>query len=415
MPGRFPLPVSPSIPSLMLSTEALRGLIRAHLSDVIALRHDLHAHPELAYQEKRTSQVVSAQLTALGVAHVGGMAGGTGIVAFIPATGTGGAGKPAVAFRADMDALPIEENTGKAYASTRPGVMHACGHDGHTANLVGLARVLMQMPERPNPVTLVFQPAEEGGAGGKRMCEDGALDGSRIGPKVDRIFGLHGWPQVPVGVVSSKPGPMLAATDNFTVRVVGEQAHAAYPQYSKDPIVAAAQVVTALQTICSRNVRPQDSIVVTVAMISGGVAHNVIPRHVEFVGTMRTLRAETRTLGKRRFYEIVEGVSAAMGCRAEIRWDEGYPVTNNHPGATERFFRAAEPLGPGRVETLPDASLGGEDFSYYGQHVPACFFALGVRPAGADHYPSLHQPEYDFNDDALATGMEVMARLALQE
>lgn len=405
----------------MISTPALRSLITSELDAVVALRRDLHAHPELAYQEKRTSQVVSSELTKLGIAHVAGLAarngtGGTGIVAFIPPTADANSARPSVAFRADMDALPIEENTGKPYSSTVPGVMHACGHDGHTANLVGLARVLCKLPVRPNPVTLIFQPAEEGGAGGKRMCEDGALDGSRIGTRVDRIFGLHGWPQITLGVVASKPGPMLAATDNFTVRIVGEQSHAAYPQLGRDPVVASAQIVSALQTICSRNVKPQDSIVVTVAMINGGLAHNIIPRHVEFVGTMRTLKPETRVLGKKRFYEIVQGVAAAMDCHAEIRWDEGYPVTHNDPGATERFFAVARgALGAARVEQLPDASLGGEDFSYYGQHVPACFFALGVKPEGAAGSPSLHQPEYDFNDDALATGIEVMACLAVQE
>ena len=400
----------------MLSTEALRRLILAELPHIIAIRRDLHAHPELAYQEKRTSMAVSRELASIGVAHVAGLAGGTGVVAFIPSTEPGGDARGSIALRADMDALPITESTGAPYASTTPGVMHACGHDGHTANLLGVARVLVKTPRRPNAVTLIFQPAEEGGAGGKRMCDDGALSGARIGVPVRRIFGLHGWPQFDVGTVGSRPGPMLAATDNFTVRVVGEQAHAAYPQLGRDPVLAAAHIVTALQSICSRNVKPQDSIVVTVSMINGGVAHNVIPRHVDFVGTMRTLKPETRDLGKRRFFEIVEGVALAMGCRAEIRWDEGYPVTNNEPETTERFFAVArQAFDEHRVVNVPEASLGGEDFSYYGHHVPACFFMLGVRPHGRESYPSLHQPEYDFNDDALPVGIEMMCRLALDE
>ena len=392
----------------------LRRAISTELAGVTAIRHDLHAHPELGYHERRTSGVVVAELARLNIPHVAGLAGGTGVLAHLPPTDPKNSANPAVALRADMDALPIEENTGRPYSSTHKGVMHACGHDGHTANLLGVARVLSQLPDRPNPVTFIFQPAEEGGAGGKRMCQDGALDASRLGPKVGRIFGLHGWPQYTVGDVGSKPGPLLAATDNFTVRVVGEQSHAAYPQLSRDPIVAASQIISALQTICSRNIKPQDSIVVTVSKINGGMAHNIIPRSVEFVGTMRTLRPETRMFGRERFYQISEGVAQAMGCRAEIQWDEGYPVTNNDPALTDTFFHVAQAaLGPARVQLVPEPSLGGEDFSYYGQIVPACFFVLGVKPKDRETYPSLHQPEYDFNDDALSIGIELMSRLAL--
>lgn len=391
----------------------IRTLISRELPGLIAIRHDLHAHPELAYQERRTSQVVMRELKAWGIEHVGNLAGGTGVIAYIPPT-DGARDRGAIALRADMDALPIPESTGVSYASTTPGVMHACGHDGHTANLLGVARVLSAIPTRPNPVTLIFQPAEEGGAGGKRMCEDGVLSGKVLGPPVRRIFGLHGWPQFEVGTIGSRPGAMLAATDNFSVKVRGVQAHAAYPHLGQDPILATAHIVTALQSICSRNVKPQDSIVLTVSMIQAGLAHNVIPNAAEFVGTMRTLRPETRVLGKRRFYEIVEGVAGAMGCRAEIRWDEGYPVTSNDARATELFFATARAaFGEERVVSVPEPSLGGEDFSYYGQQVPACFFMLGVKPKGVQTYPSLHQPEYNFNDDALATGIEAMCQLAL--
>ncbi len=395
---------------------ALRPLIREILPEITAIRRDLHAHPELAYQEQRTSRVVCAELARLGIEHVPGLAGGTGVVAHIPATTAEGRTRGAVALRADMDALPIEEATGVAYASKTPGIMHACGHDGHTANLLGVARVLSRLEHRPNPVTLIFQPAEEGGAGGKRMCEDGALDGSRLGPRVDRIFGLHGWPQYALGEVGSRPGALLAATDNFQVEVVGVQSHAAYPQISRDPVVAAAQLIGALQTICSRNAPPTDSIVLTVATIHGGVARNVIPRSVTFAGTMRTLTPEMRRLGRERFHAIASGLCGAMGCEAHIHWEEGYPVTFNDPAMTERFFRVARrTVGDQRVRTVPTPTMGGEDFSYYGHHVPACFFILGVRPPGRDAYPSLHQPEYDFNDDALETGIELMCELALDE
>ncbi len=398
------------------STGAVRALIRESLPGVTAIRHDIHAHPELAYNEKRTSRVVCDELKRLGVEHVGGLAGGTGVLAHIPATTPEGKARGAVALRADMDALPIEEATGAPYASKTRGIMHACGHDGHTANLLGVAQVLSKLAHRPNPVTLIFQPAEEGGAGGKRMCEDGALDGSKLGPRVSSIFGLHGWPQYILGDVGSRPGPLLAATDNFEIEIVGEQAHAAYPHLSRDAVVASAQIITALQSIASRNAPPTDCIVVTVAVISGGLARNVIPRSVQFAGTMRTLTPEMRRLGRERFHAITSGIAGAMGCVAKIKWEEGYPVTFNDPAMTDRFFRVARAtVGDSRVQHVPTPTMGGEDFSYYGHHVPACFFILGVRPAGQDTYPGLHQPEYDFNDDALETGIELMCALALDE
>lgn len=404
--------------SARLPADKLRSMIRDELPGVIAIRRDLHAHPELAYQENRTSGVVAAELARLGIRHKTGVAT-TGVIGYIPPTSSEGSSRGTIALRADMDALPILERTGAAYASRTPGIMHACGHDGHTANLLGVARVLTKMPHRPRGVLLVFQPAEEGGAGGRRMCEEGALrgeSGGGLGEPVEQMFGLHGWPQYTLGVVGSRPGPLLASTDNFHVKVVGEQAHAAYPQLGADPIVAAAHIITALQTIASRNVSPQDSIVVTVAQINAGMASNIIPRALTFIGTMRTVRKEMRELGRKRFYEIAQQTAAAMDCRAEIEWHEGYPVTHNDPGMTEKFFRVAEKaLGSARVQLVPHPTMGGEDFSYYGQHVPACFFVLGVKPPGVEKYPSLHQPEYDFNDEALATGMEVMVRLAVEE
>ncbi len=398
-----------------MASPDLRPLIREALPDLVRIRHDLHAHPELGYQERRTSRVVTDELARLGVAHKGGLAGGTGVLAYIPPTNPRDEAKGSIALRADMDALPIAEKTGKPYASKTPGVMHACGHDGHTTNLLGVARVLSRLEHRPNPVTLVFQPAEEGGAGGKRMCDDGVLAGTVLGPKVREIFGLHGWPQYNVGVVGSRPGPMLAATDAINVTIRGTQAHAAYPQYSADPVVAMSQIIVALQSIASRNVAPQDSIVVTIATVQGGTARNIIPSEVSFTGTMRTLLPETRVHGKKRFYEITEGIARAMGCRADITWEPGYPVTFNDAGSTEKFFRIAQgAIGAERVRPVPYPSLGGEDFSFYGQIVPACFFILGVKPENTEEYPSLHQPEYDFNDDALETGVELMCRLALE-
>ena len=411
----------------MMQTCSLVDAVALELPELVAFRHDLHRHPELSYEERRTSARVCEELGKLGITAKSGLARGTGIIAHLPATTTSNelaaalAGRDAVALRADMDALPITECTGRPYASETPGVMHACGHDGHTTILLGAARVLSRLEHRPNPVTFIFQPAEEGGAGGERMCDEGCLlgdEGGGLGARVGRIFGLHGWPNVPVGTVATRPGPLLAATDDFVVRIRGTGGHAAYPHLADDPIVAAAHVITALQSIASRNVGPTDSVVVTVGRIRGGTANNVIPTSVEFIGTVRTLRAETRRRARERFYKVVEHTAAAHGCRAEIEWEEGYPVTSNDAGLTEHFFGVARgALGEARVSVVEHPSLGGEDFSYYGRHVPACFFMLGLLPAGQDPAttPKLHQAEFDFNDDAIPTGVEMMCRLALAE
>jgi len=401
-----------------MSDAPLRDIVRADLPELVAIRHDLHRHPELGYEEERTSGVVQRELKAAGVAFRAGVAR-TGVVAHIPATER--TDRPAVALRADMDALPIVEATGRPYASSRPGVMHACGHDGHTTILIGAARALSRVARRPNPVTFLFQPAEEGGAGGERMCDEGALlgdEGGGVGPRVGSIFGLHGWPQLPLGVVATRPGPLLAATDDFVVKVRGVGGHAAFPHLARDPVVAAAHVVTALQTIASRSTSPLDSVVCTVGKIAGGSANNVIPPEVELVGTVRTLRAETRRMARERFFTLVEATAAAFGCRAEIDWQDGYPATFNDAALTERFFAVArDGLGAERVAVAPEPVMGGEDFSYYGRHVPACFYMLGLLAPGADPaaVPLLHQPEFDFNDDAIATGVEMMCRLALAE
>ena len=284
------------------------------------------------FEESRTSEVVQRHLAELGIPFKAGLAGGTGVVAHLPATN---GGTDTVALRADMDALPISEETGKAYASEHEGVMHACGHDGHTTILLGAARALAKLEHRPNGVTFVFQPAEEGGAGGQKMCDEGALlgeSGGGVGSPVSRIFGLHGWPQMPLGTVATRPGPLLASTDEFEITIRGVQAHAAYPHLGRDPIVAASALVGTLQSIASRHVSPIDSVVVTVGMLHAGSAKNVIPETARLEGTIRSLRAETRTEAVRRVKLIADQVATAYGCHAEIDLQEGYPVTSNDPG-----------------------------------------------------------------------------------
>lgn len=389
----------------------LRNRIDGDAEYLASLRHDIHKHPEVMYEEVETSKRVQSELKNIGVEFVAGLAKGTGVLGFLPATQPGG---KTVALRADMDALPIHEETGLPYASQIPGKMHACGHDGHTAILVGIARALAKEENRPNDVLFLFQPAEEGGAGGKAMCEDGCLHGKVIGTSADIIYGLHGWPEEAQGELFWRVGPMMAATNQFTIKILGRGGHAAAPHATVDPIVAASHLVTSLQSIASRNVNPLDSIVVSVTTFNAGSAFNVIPEEATIKGTMRTLLPETREFGKERIYAIAEGVAAAMGCRVEIDWTEGYPVTANEEGATENVKRiGSSVLGSEKVKQLAAPVMGGEDFSFYGEHIPAAFYFMGLRKPGVDEMPSVHTPRFDFNDAVIPDCVEMMCRLAL--
>ena len=388
--------------------------VNAEVGRVVELRRDIHSHPELMFQEERTSDLVASELASVGVEHVAGLAGGTGVLGWLPATTADPASAPTIALRADMDALPIEEETGKPYASTRPGLMHACGHDGHTAILLGAARVLSRL-ERPNNALLLFQPAEEGGAGADKMCRDGALDGSRIGRPADMVYGLHCWPELGLGRVATRVGPLLAATDEFTVTIRGKGGHAAYPHFCVDPVVVGAHVVSALQTIASRRVSPVDPVVVTVGSIHAGTTYNVIPDTATMKGTVRTLREDTRRFVEEEFRTLIENTASAFGAHAQIDWSPGYPATENDAAPTERMTRiACAALGEARFLEREEPSMGGEDFSYYARYAPACFFMLGIKPEGWHTYPGLHTPTFDFNDDALGTGVEMMCRLAVE-
>jgi amidohydrolase len=396
--------------------ERVRDVIQSELSHIVDLRRRLHQTPELQFQESETARMIEQELRALGVEVKTGLCKGTGLIAYLPATDPEGRSRPAVALRADMDALPIVERTGKPWASRTEGVMHACGHDGHMAMLVGAARTLVRLEERPNPVLLIFQPAEEGGGGADIMCRQGVLKGEGhggLGNPVGRIFGAHGWPSLALGTVGTRPGPIMASVDDFEVTIRGQQAHGAYPHQGRDPILAAAHCIAALQMIASRNVAPLDSVVVTVGQVRGGSANNIIPAEASFIGTVRTLTPENRALARRRFFEIVEHTARAGGCEANIEYVENFPVTVNDPALTSHFVDVARAAAGGaRVQTIEAPTMGGEDFSFYGRHVPACFFFLGLRPEGAERVAGLHQPEFDFNDEAIPLGVQLMVALA---
>lgn len=383
------------------------------LGDLIAIRHDIHAHPELGYAETRTSKVIQDFLHLHGISFEAGLAKGTGVLGHIPGTSD-----KAIGLRADMDALPITEENTFDWKSVHDGCMHACGHDGHTTILLGTALVLSRIAkeqELPNPVTFVFQPAEEGGGGGEQMVLDGCLNGTKIGPEVGMMFGLHGWPQHTLNHVATREGPMLASDIGVSVTIRGVGGHAAFPYQCKDPILCASQIVSSLQQMVSRNTDPVDSLVVSITKMHGGTAHNIIPDEVTFSGTMRFLQKETGEMAKKRFAEIVHGVASAHGCVATITLRDGYPVTRNHADAVDTFFEIAKTtIDAERVSEFEKPVMGGEDFSYYCNEVPSCFFALGLLPSGQDAMAALHQPTFDFNDDAIGTGIQLFCALALQ-
>lgn len=382
-------------------------LIAEVLPTVIALRRDLHSHPELAYKEQGTAERILRHLEHIRGIHIRKGVAQTGIVATINPQSSG----PCVALRADMDALPITEETGKQYASKNPGVMHACGHDGHSACLVGAALVLGQIQdELQGPVKLLFQPAEEGGAGGLKMCEDGALDD----PSAAAIFGLHCWPATQLSSVSVRPGPAMASSDNFSIVIRGKGTHAATPHLGVDPIVVASHLVLALQTITSRSVSPFDQAVVTVGELKAGTSRNIIPETAVITGTMRSLRSQVREELLRRFRTIVNLTAASFGAEAVIEMTPmGYPVVENDPRATALVEQIAREFVPASaVDGDCEAVMGAEDFAFYRAKAPGAFWFLGLRPAEQQEYPSVHNPRFDFNDDAAEVGIRMHVEIA---
>ena len=387
--------------------------VEPSLARAVAIRHRLHQIPEIGYEEFKTAALIREELDALGIEHVDGVPEApTATIAWI---GDASGARPCVALRADIDALPILENTGLPYASHHRGFMHACGHDGHTATLLGVAAVLKAMEADLHAcVKLIWQPAEEGGGGAERLVEEGVLDGT-IGPKVDAIFGLHGWPGLPVGVVATKPGPLLAATDNFIATFVGRGCHGAYPHLGLDPIVTAAEAVLNLQQFVSRELDPTEPAVVTVGKFHAGTATNVIPDTATIEGTARTLSEAARNLIGKAIERRCAGIAEANDCDLRFDWIEGYPPTVNDALMADYVARVArQAVGSDKFLPVARPSMGGEDFAYYLQKVPGCFFLVGVVPPGREHYPPLHSDRYDFTDAALGVGMKMFVELVMQ-
>ena len=375
----------------------------AELHDEITeWRKEIHENPELDYAVHETAANVASKLEAFGCDEVVTGIGRTGVVGIIH--GKTQKSGYCVGLRADMDALPITEAVDRPYKSKNPGKMHACGHDGHTAMLLGAAKYLAETRNFDGSVAVIFQPAEEGGAGGKAMVEDGMMD--RF--KIDEVYGMHNLPGLDVGEFSIKPGPIMAATDEFHITLTGKGAHAAMPHLGNDPIVIGAQIVTGLQSIVSRNASPFDSLVVTVTKFNAGTAMNVIPETVEIAGTIRSLSEDSRQLGMKRLCEIAEGISAANNAQSSVVFHEGYPVTSNHEAETQKAVEVASSIsGADKVEANAEATMGGEDFSYMLLERPGAFIFVGNGDTAG-----LHHPEYDFNDEAIPYGTSYWAKIA---
>jgi amidohydrolase len=374
---------------------------------LVETRRAIHMQPELGYEEHETARRVAAALEEWGLEVRRGVAR-TGVVAVLR-TGRPG---PTLAIRADMDALPIEEASEVPYKSRAAGKMHACGHDAHTAMLLGAARLLAQNPQWlegcGGNVKFIFQPAEEGRAGGRLMVEEGVLED----PRVDLAIAAHVLPALPAGTVGTRSGPVLAASDKFDIRVRGKGSHAAQPHLSRDPILAAAHVVTALQGIVSRNVEPFDAAVISVTRLEAGTAYNIIPEEVSLMGTLRTHREETRQALKRRMEETIRGVASAFGTEAAFEFNPGYPPLVNSAQATGLIERAARKvIGEEKMVEMP-LSMGAEDFSYIARERPAAMFRVGVRNEARGIVHGLHSNRFDLDEDALPVGASVFAQAA---
>ncbi|MCH2164674.1 MAG: M20 family metallopeptidase [Marinovum sp.] len=367
--------------------------------EITAWRRDIHENPEILFETHRTSALVAEKLREFGCEEVTEGIGRTGVVGVIKGK-TDTAGK-VIGLRADMDALPILEATGLDYASKTPGAMHACGHDGHTAMLLGAAKYLAETRNFDGTVIVIFQPAEEGGGGGKEMCDDGMME--RWG--VQEVYGMHNWPGKPVGAFAIRSGPFFAATDQFDIAFEGLGGHAAKPQETVDTTVMAAQAVLALQTIASRNADPIDKVVVSVTSFeTSSNAFNVIPQGVALKGTVRTMSPEMRDLAERRIKEICDGVAVTFGGKAEVVYHRGYPVMVNHDEQTAFAAEIATHVS-GACEEAP-LVMGGEDFAFMLEERPGAYILVGNGDTAA-----VHHPEYNFNDEAIPAGCSWWAEI----
>ena len=373
---------------------------------IISIRRELHEHPELMYEEFKTSELIRRELDKLEISYKHPIAE-TGVLASI-----GNGNGPCVALRADMDALPIHEETDVSFKSKIDGKMHACGHDCHVSMLLGAAKLLKGKEDQINgTVKLLFQPAEEGGAGGKLMREEGALKN----PDVERIFGLHVWPQMPSGQIGSREGTFLAATSSLNLTVKGVGGHAAVPQLTKDPVLTSARIITNLQSIVSRELDPLDSGVVSITVINGGNASNVIPSDVIVKGTLRSLTMDGLRVLQKRVKEIAEGIAQTHGCEAIVEYvGNDYPPTVNDSDMW-KFAKGIgiELLGDDNVSDL-DAVMGGEDFAYYTEKVKGCFVVLGMNNPDIDATYSVHHPMFKADEDALHIGTALHTIFALK-
>ncbi|MEM1047150.1 MAG: M20 aminoacylase family protein [Pseudomonadota bacterium] len=369
-------------------------------AEITEWRRDFHKHPELLYDVHRTAGIVEEKLRSFGVDEVIPGIGRTGVVGVI--RGRRSDSGKVVGLRADMDALPIEEMTGKEYASVNPGIMHACGHDGHTAMLLGAAKYLAETRNFDGTVILMFQPAEEGGAGAKAMVDDGVME--RFG--IQEVYGMHNFPNVPVGEFAIRPGPLMAAADQLRIEVGGLGGHAARPHMAVDPIVVSSHIVTALQSVASRNVDPLKSVVVSICALQAGSAHNVIPQTATMLGTVRTLDPEIRDIAEERIKVIVESTATAFGATATCHYSRDYPITVNNPEKTEFAADIArEVAGTDRVNTDYPPVMGGEDFSFMLNERPGAYIFIGNGDTA-----SVHHPEYDFNDEIIPLGCSYFVR-----
>jgi|AntRauTorckE6833_2_1112554.scaffolds.fasta_scaffold02020_2 amidohydrolase len=389
----------------------IKQLAEDGLQEMIEIRRHLHRHPEVSYQEFETTEFIIEKLEAMGIAVDQPLETGcVGIIQGDPSSDT------VIALRGDIDALAMdEEGEAKAgFMSQNEGAAHCCGHDGHTANLLGTARILMECKEQiEGTVLLIFQPGEEKLPGGGRLlCETGYLQEKGV----DAIFGLHTYPHLETGKIALRDGPLMARPDEFEIEIIGKGGHAAYPHDTVDPIVMAGQVVTQLQTIVSRSINPTEPAVLTIGKIQGGSAFNIIPEKVFLKGTVRTFSEENAMLIKKRMEQIIKGITEGAGGTYKFAFNEGYPAVVNDPRTTEVVKTTAKKIaGDENVQIMDEPIMAGEDFAFYQQEFPGTFFFLGSGNEQRDSTYSLHHPKYNIDEQCLKTGAALMAALVFQE